>query len=87
MRDDDAVSGFAFADGGLDDLGADAEDLDIVEVVEVVLEIEFGEPERDEKGGEGWGFVGGVEEGYRKIGSVIESFESVIVIQTKGTKG
>lgn len=67
------VAGFSLPHGRLDHKRADAQALHVVHVVEVVFQVELGEPERDEEGGvvgwAGWG----VQEGDDEVRSVIES--------------
>lgn len=49
-------------------VAADVVDAHVVGVVEVVAEIEFGEPERDDEFGVGGAEGGGAEEGYCEVG-------------------
>jgi hypothetical protein len=56
------VLGVAFDDAGLFDVAADGEDADGVDVIEVVPEVELGEPEGDFEFGGVDGTVGGAEE-------------------------
>lgn len=61
-------------DLALHDVGAHAQDLHPVQVVEVVFEVELVEGERDEEGGEVRGLGGRVEEGEPQGGSVGSTF-------------
>ena len=55
----------------MDHVGADAQALYVVDVVQVVFQIELGEPEGDEEGGVVGGAGGCVEEGDDEVGSVV----------------
>ena len=66
----DFIVRFSPLDFGLDDVGADAQGLDVVEIVEVVFEVELGEPEGDVEGGVIGGAVGRVNEGYDEVWAV-----------------